>query len=657
MNRMSSSVVPNSLQAKTVTSRSQVVLAIALCTLLALLYQAPLSRGELLNYDDTAVLTPMKDIRSLAQYQQAREQNLILDVQPLRDLVSWLEFRVQEHTGFYNPQLVNFTLWILILSVLGGLLRQTVAVRARTRTLILGLFMVGAHPLAVNSVAWPSARKHLLAALFTLLATLCWQKAMRAAENSSALASRAWLWALGSLLASLASGLAQPIHLLWVFWAGLILLRLWWVDGKHRGWLLPAIWFSNLLGTLALLYANWQYYAGSTYAARSGAAKLGSETWFLWWSDRFEALGRYVMQILLPIAPSIASYQRHHPLNWIGGALVVVTLGFSYARWRRGQRLANSSWSWDLRTSFGRMSSIDSPAYWLSLAALPLILVHARSTEHLGWDTYLLFPWLMIGGLCILWLCRRQSAGTSRGETLAWVVVTLLWCAQTWWSARAWSDEGRLWSTAVARGEKTLALSGWSRWALQNNEVDRGCEAALELFDLHPRHRDLDYLLGLCFYSLGEKYRDRDPLDLFKRVAPPEDTPRPWFEYYWAVTEMNRGQPEAAYQRLHKLWHTRDAGRGDERDVKQAVEREVQQGTGREVGDFVWRFAFSELTSGLAANSLIICCRRQPAAVCGELKSFIRSQVLPQHWDLALWEKTLAQSSLPADVCRDAIER
>jgi hypothetical protein len=630
-----------------------VFLAIALCALLALLYEAPLRRGELLSYDDTAVLTPMKDIRSLAQYQHAREQNLILDVQPLRDLLSWLEFRAQEATGFYNPQLVNFALWIFILSALGGLLRQSAAVRAQTRRLMFGLFMIGAHPLAVNSVAWPSARKHLLAALFTLLATLCWQKAMRAADS---LTSSAWRWALGALIASFASGLAQPIHLLWVFWAGLILLRLWWVDGKLRGWGLPTIWLSNLLGTLALLYANWQYYAGATYAARSGAAKLGSETWFLWWSDRFEALGRYLMQILLPIAPSIASYQRHHPLNWIGGALVVLTLGFLYVRWRRGQRLSIFSWR--------ALGSMDSPAYWLSLAALPLILVHARSTEHLGWDTYLLFPWLMIGGLCILLSCGQsrhlgaQPGRAKSGFLMALALLALLWSGQTWWSARAWSDEGRLWSKAVARGEKTLALGGWSRWALQNNELDRGCEAALELFDLHPRHRDLDYLLGLCFYSLGEKYRDRNPLDLFQRVATPADMPRPWFEYYWAVTEMNRGQPEAAYARLHRLWHTRETAVGDAGVGSGAGGKlesgDVGQASGRVAGDFVWRFAFAELTSGLAANSLIICCRRQPAAVCGELKSFIRENVFAQHWDSALWEKTLAQASLD-DVCRAAI--
>ncbi len=606
--------------------------AISLTLGLGLLYEAPLRRGALLNYDDTAVLGPMQNIRSLMEYQAAREQNLILDVQPLRDALSWLEFRLQEWTGFYNPQLINFGLWLLILGALGGLLMQAPAVRARTRSLVIGLFLIGAHPVAVNSVAWPSARKHLLAALFILIATTCWMLAVRSARSQRE-PWATWGWAALAWGASAASGLAQPIHLLWTFWSGFFLVRLW--SDKLISRALTSIWTLNLLTTLILLKMNWTYYSGATYAARSGAAKLGNETWFLWWSDRWEALGRYLMQIVFPIAPSIASYQRHHPLNLIGGALLVLLVGYVFFRWR--QRAGPRTWNW--RT----ITTPESPAFWLSLASLPLLLVHARSTEHLGWDTYLLFPWLMLGALGISSFCQRESVEMSAPRPRSLLIfmvaaIALLWSVQTWQSARAWSDEGRLWSTAVARGEKTLALSGWSRWALQNNEIDRGCEAALELFDLHPRHRDLDYLLGLCFYSLGQKYRDRNPLELFVRVSPPADTARPWFDYYWAVTEMNRGQPEAAYERLRRLWHSRHKKPNDESG-----------------DDFIWRFAFAELTSGLAANSLIICCRRQPAAVCGALREHIRSNTLPQHWDAQLWSKTLAQASLPDDPCRKAI--
>ena len=623
------------------------VLAVALVATLASLYESPLRRGTLLNYDDSAVLTPMRDVHSFAQYQQMHQQNLILDLQPVRDAVSWLEFRVQDQTGLYNPQLVNFALWILILTSLGALLAQLSFVRSQGRTLLVGLFLIGAHPVAVNSVAWPSARKHLLAALLILIATLAWHRVMSVVVTAGEQRHRAWLWAFLATLASWASGLAQPIHLLWVFWAGLFVIRLLRSKEGKQIQSVAGLWLINLAGTLGLMYANWQYYAGSAYAARSGAAKLANESWSLWWSDRVEAIGRYALQLAFPISPSISSYQRHHLLNWIGAAALLATAGFFYWRWRQNPE----RWAPITQVDWRRLHSIESPTFWLSLAALPLILVHARSTEHLGWDTYLLFPWLMMGGLLISQACRRLDEGRWKVQRIAVFALVLgsLWSVQTWWSARAWSDEGRLWSTAVARGEKTLALSGWSRWALQNNEIDRGCEAALELFDLHPRHKDLDYLLGLCFYSLGEKNRNPNRLNLFSRITPPENTPRPWFEYYWAVSEMNLGQRQAAFERISRMWATRTPS------LKAADASSIPHANSSAQPDFAWRFAFNELTSGIAANSLIICCRSQPAAICRELKSFIRKNALPRHWDWALWEKTLAQASLPDDECRQTV--
>ena len=108
----------------------------------------------------------------------------LIDVQPIRDVSLLADIFLLHHFGLKTFHLTNFIIWlgilILTMILLSRLFRLT-----EIHYIVFALF--SAHPVFANSVAWISARKHLLAAFFILGATLSWVRTLQRESNQKPL--------------------------------------------------------------------------------------------------------------------------------------------------------------------------------------------------------------------------------------------------------------------------------------------------------------------------------------------------------------------------------------------------------------------------------------------------------------------------------------
>ena len=100
-----------------------------------------------LNFDDFALIEPLKKISSLGDYIAAWQKNAILDIAPIRDLSYWLELQFENLTGLRNSQLINLVIWFVGLVGFDRIL-SLLKVNQSVRYFIL--FLIGLHPVLHN---------------------------------------------------------------------------------------------------------------------------------------------------------------------------------------------------------------------------------------------------------------------------------------------------------------------------------------------------------------------------------------------------------------------------------------------------------------------------------------------------------------------------
>jgi protein O-mannosyl-transferase len=145
-------------------------LGIALFLLLQLILYGPIIYEQpLLKFDDQGVVVPLKDLHAWQDYRAALKEGKILDRAPIRDLSLWIDWQIAKIFHARPFHATNLVLWL-------GILLLFYRLRNKFSSPFLGawgiaLALYAFNPIMVDSVAWASARKHLLSAFFTLAAT------------------------------------------------------------------------------------------------------------------------------------------------------------------------------------------------------------------------------------------------------------------------------------------------------------------------------------------------------------------------------------------------------------------------------------------------------------------------------------------------------
>ena len=391
---------------RALVSRRAVALIFAITSALLLYVYGPLVVADpILARDDRSMLNGVRSLSSPLDWFPAVRALHVLDLQPLRDASIALDLKVSALLGHGTFHATNLLLWFAI-ALLAFLLFRRVA---NERLALAALPLFALHPLFAGSVGWISARKHLLACLFILAATLL---LLRAADRDRAvLRNRSVV--LGALLYSLAMS-SQPISLLWPLWALGAAILFWPQEWKRIAfrqswpWVVP----------MAVAAAVNEYYYSNVYSGL-GAQKLVEGTL----GDRVLSLGRYAAN-LSGFAPLAAQYSPASTWNLVGLLLLPIV-------------------TWLLIRKAPRPALL-----WLSFAALPLLLVTVKMTNIFVSDSYALITG--VGGFCAL-LSVLATCGPRLERTGAIVLLVLAvpaaWKASR--QARTWMSDDALWAHAA----------------------------------------------------------------------------------------------------------------------------------------------------------------------------------------------------------------
>ncbi|MBF0208852.1 MAG: hypothetical protein HQK53_18465, partial [Oligoflexia bacterium] len=181
-------------------------LLILVSALILIIYGDLIIIDPVLKWDDESIIKPLLGVKSFFDYHISAS----IDLQPVRDISLLINIYIMNLFGISTFHLLNVLIWISILGSVNILLTQLkTPVVARTSLLLL----MAVHPVFVNSVAWISARKHLLSCLFIFCATICFFYLEKSAPEK-----RKKCIKLAIIIFYLLSVLSQPISLLWPFW-------------------------------------------------------------------------------------------------------------------------------------------------------------------------------------------------------------------------------------------------------------------------------------------------------------------------------------------------------------------------------------------------------------------------------------------------------
>ena len=313
-------------------------------------YWQVIIKDVILSYDDHILLNSVASIRNLKHYFSSIANGFILDIQPIRDLSFYLDFKIKKLIPHYSFHLTNTLLWVVICHNV----RQIFLTQSIKNYYIIGLLVLiyATSPVSANSVAWIAARKHLLSTLFITYATLL------------TIRNRDSLSTINSLLISflfLLSCFSHPINTLWILW----LIYYLYPERIHQKKILIAL---SSLCFLISMSANFYYYK-FTYAQNVSAVSKFMNYRSLDLGDPLLAIGRYFYQCLFPFAALPSPHYQGSWENLVGLALLVFFLTFC------------------LRKIKTNSSSVKTALIYFFF---PLLLVTINMTNVFCSDTYLL---------------------------------------------------------------------------------------------------------------------------------------------------------------------------------------------------------------------------------------------------------------------------
>jgi hypothetical protein len=344
-----------------------------------LVYHVPLLAGRLVHYDDPILIEPLATMTTPAQWIDRFRDHQIWDIQPVRDLSLWLDARATALIGHETYHLTNLVIWTTCCFLLYRLL-VFVSGKPRLSSALALLFAVW--PTFVTSVALASSRRHLLALVFILGATLCFLRRAGAAR----------IWILYTL-----SIFSHGITILWPLWCWT-----WMLLDRRKDWktrpsqvltdtlpLVPCFLMAVVCAALTFGYYQHQFLIVSGKDAFYGSPEPG---------DVILALGRAFFQLLIPVKFALA-YDRGALVNLLG-----LPLGIGGLAWVKSRL----GWAPLLR--------------WLPLMVAAFIPALTRNIFIV--DLYLLVPGVVL--FLLASLCLPEISKAPRRIQAAALVPVLL---------------------------------------------------------------------------------------------------------------------------------------------------------------------------------------------------------------------------------------
>ena len=433
----------------------------------------------LVNWDDTVYVTENETVRgfSLLHLRQAFSRFYLGNYAPLQMVSYMLDYEL------WGMKAGGFLLTNVLLHTASGVAFYFLLLRlhATWRWALPAALLFLAHPVQVESVAWISQRKNVLAMFFFLLAFLAYLRGRERAGQGS------WRWYGASLaaflLALLAKSVAVVLPLVLLLYELLLRER----EARQRtlARLLP--YGAVAAGAAALAWISQDPAVGGG-RADYWAGSLGNTLLTM-----VPVTARYLGMVLWPASLSPAYAQ---PLK--DGVDLAVLLSFLLLA-----GIGGVGW-WLYR--------VNRPlCFWLAVffaGLLPVSQIVPLVT--LMNDRYLYFPLLgaagLFGGLTAL--AAERLRGVARVTALAGVgAILLVLPALAHVKAEAWENTLTLWQDAI-RNEPAASLAwlGLGHAYYYRGYTDRALDALLRSYQLFPQDEDTLLLLGAVHQ------RRREPL-------------------------------------------------------------------------------------------------------------------------------------------------
>ncbi len=397
----------------------RVLLPLGLIVLLAWIYGPWVASGKLTNFDDPVLIGALKDVHSLKDYLDLRSSGKILDVQPLRDFFWVIQHALSRGLGHPLFSFFNVALFFSWLFVSRSIWLACGIGESLANALTLFLCV---NPIFTSTVAWPSAQKHLLGALWIALATRTW---VRSILKTHTVGIQTAFATLGFYLLSLVS---QPIGIAWPLFAAAFFL----IHGDRKKFRIPAVTLTVLfLALLAAYWVNQNYYQTiyPTQGIRLDKYVSTEEPGLTW---QILILGRMAFQTFLPLFPN---FWDHNPGHFSGVVGIAFLPLLPYLAWKK------------------RKTAPDS-LLWLSAGFLAVAPVVVRITNVFAADTYLLHAWVCLWTAAAFWLSPAWNHAwqNRRGWVFTISAGMLITClSQAIPIARAFDTPVSLWRMAYEK--------------------------------------------------------------------------------------------------------------------------------------------------------------------------------------------------------------
>lgn len=282
--------------------------------LIVFLYFPIIGLDRFLGIDDTSLIGP---IEKAASFKDVLFPNKPLDIQPVRDISYYIDYKLHNLFQFDFYHLTNILILLLAGWTLFSIL-QTNASSGFLTFLIICYFT--SHPIFSFVVPWNSSRKHLLAFVFTLFCTklslVTWKKDI--------------IRKILLIISYVCAVLSQPIAILWPAW--IIFHQFLFKNESQKKLKIgnKLIIFLSLLAICSIILQLWFYHYYKPHYVPSpltitdnGIKKIPFNLTSL--DLIFNSLGRYFLIFLIPFKQALY-YEFQSPLNYFGLSLLIIFL-------------------------------------------------------------------------------------------------------------------------------------------------------------------------------------------------------------------------------------------------------------------------------------------------------------------------------------------
>ena len=375
--------------------------------------------------DAFIILPTLLWIKSVGEYLDRLIELTTVDVQPVRDLSLYVDLIAMKYFGLKTFVFHNLILWFAGFFLLKKLVEFEFPTLKRIEILlILSCFTL--YPLFANILSWGMARKHILSFLFCILATFEWLKLVEKNEYSR---KKYFLISIYYLI----SILAQPINLLWPFWA---------IAQTNKGAFKShfKILIPSFISFLLVAAANYAYYTSSPLYKNNYDPKH-DELFSI--ADALLAGSHYVSKLFLPYYSSFHSTLGDYTV--VSGFIISTIIITMYSFLFKGSGFARK---------------------WGLFAIMPMFII-LQKPSYL-YDTYLMIP--SISAL-LFFIHIKEKSPKLHYKNFLYGGLILTWSIISFNESKLWSDKVSLYQVSFKRtpscwSAAKLLLSNFERNSL-----------------------------------------------------------------------------------------------------------------------------------------------------------------------------------------------